>query len=197
MATIKNSFESARGCGFRKEGGKYLISGGLSAPCFKLPIRLTYCPCCGAGIKFSRAFQWISKDVIMDVPCSKKGCKGCIPFDGSVERFGLLWVGDKFYSPKSFTKEAAARGVSKRIPFVPKELIIGKTWILLAHKKAVFDPESEEMKEGIFYAFQPSGLEYIIKGDESEEELERLEKQGFYLINLIKEESMDIQFTCG
>jgi len=170
MAQIKTSIESARGCGFRKEGGKYLISGGLSAPCFKLPIPLTYCPCCGAGIKFSRAFQWISKEIIINAPCSKKGCKGCIPFDGSVDKFGLLWVGEKFYSTKSFTKEAAIKGVSKRIPFVPKELIIGETWILLAHKRAVYDPE---------------------------EELERLEKQGFSLINLVKEESMSIEFNCG
>jgi len=53
------------------------------------------------------------------------------------------------------------------------------------------------MKEGIFYAFKPTGLEYIIKGDESEEELERLEKQGFSLINLVKKESMSIEFNCG
>ena len=197
MATIINSFESARGCGFRKQGGKYLISGGFSVPCFKLPIRLTYCPCCGAGIKFSRAFQWISKDVVMDAPCYKNGCNGCIPFDGSVDKFGLMWIGEKFYSTKSFTKEAAIKGVSKRIPFVPKELKIGETWILLAHNKAIYDPESEEMKEGIFYAFKPTGLQYIIKGDESEEELERLEKQGFTLINLIKEQNLELELNCG
>lgn len=44
MATVHTSVESARGCGFRKGGGIYLVSGGLSEPCPKLPIELKVVP---------------------------------------------------------------------------------------------------------------------------------------------------------
>ena len=50
MATVHTSVESARGCGYRKGGGIYLVSGGLSEPCPKLPIELHSCPTCSLDI---------------------------------------------------------------------------------------------------------------------------------------------------
>lgn len=46
MATVRTSVEGARGCGYRKAGGIYLVSGGIPRPCGKLPIPLTTCPTC-------------------------------------------------------------------------------------------------------------------------------------------------------
>jgi hypothetical protein len=188
MATVEPRVETARGCGYRKPGGKYLVSGTLSKPCGKLPIPLTYCPCCGAGIKFSRGFQWVGKQLIEDAECSIPGCRGCHPFDGSVHKFGLMWVGEQFYRlPEDFAKEVAVKGLSKRIATIPKGLEIGKTWILLAHIRAVLDPHSMKRGPGIFRAFVPTAIEYIVKGDETEEELDRLEERGFKLIKVVRD----------
>ena len=194
MATITTKHEHARGCGFRKQGGKYMISDGVAVACFKLPIPLTYCPCCGAGIKFTRGFQWIGKEIPEAAKCTKAGCKGCVPFDGSVDKFGLMWVGERYYSPSSFIQEAASRGVSKRITAIPKGFELGSTWILLAHKKAVFNEEKKEMDAGIFYCFRPTAMEYVVKGTETEEELEAIEKQGFDLIEVIPVDTREMNF---
>lgn len=51
--------EARRGCGFRKVGGLYMVSGALSSPCERLPLELHVCPVCNAGIKQTRAWQWI------------------------------------------------------------------------------------------------------------------------------------------
>lgn len=44
---------------------------------------------------------------------------------------------------------------------------------------------------GIFRVFKPSGLEYVVKGDESDEELEALEKRGIDLVKVIPEGQND------
>lgn len=193
MATIHEQIEAARGCGYRKEGGMYLMSGNLWRGCGKLPIPLTSCPCCNQGIKFSRGFSWVSKDLLKDAPCDSGNQCNCAPWaDESVKKVGLMFVGEKFYkSPADFQKEVIESGLSKRISSVPKDLVVGETWIMLAHKKAIkvgsldgSEPDTFQM--GVFSAFVPERIEYIVKGTETEEELESLEKRGFKLIKVIK-----------
>lgn len=194
MATIITRVESARGCGYRKKGGIYLVSDGLGTECLRLPIPLEVCPCCGEGIRQTRGFRWISSDLISE-PCEGFSCSTC-PL-GSLEKkqkFGLLWVGEKFYkSSAEFTTEALARGVSKRIAQVPRDLELGKTWILLGHPRACSWFEEHEGKQvskfapGIFHAFRPSRIEYIVKGTETTEELDHLEERGFTLIQVVED----------
>ena len=40
---------------------------------------------------------------------------------------------------------------------------------------------------GIFHAFKPSAIEYVVHGGESADELERLEKRGITLVDVEKE----------
>ena len=54
--------EAKRGCGYRKEGGLYLVGGGLSAPCDRMPYPLDRCKTCGGGIKFTRGHTWLQPD---------------------------------------------------------------------------------------------------------------------------------------
>jgi len=184
---ISVRYESKRGCGYRKEGGLYLVAGGLTDSCQKLPIPLGVCPCCHAGIKPSRGWTWVSKRLIEDAPCRKEGCTGCHPFDGSVDKFGLLWVGEKFYgSPYDFNKEALRMGISRRIAAVPKDFVVGETWVLLAHRKCIL--KDEEYTPGIFCVFKPSTIEYIVKDDDTEEKLQSMEKRGITLVHVIPEE---------
>jgi len=189
--------EGKRGCGYRVVGGLYLVGGVLNAGCDRLPYLIEYCPTCGAGIKFSRAFQWLDPMAmfgIHDNESDMHGCKDairpcymCDP-DKFIElspKYGLLWVGESSYSPLSFLQEARVMGISKRIPFIPKELKLGKTVVLLAHNNAIPQAHYESMEEapqdfpGIFCAFIPSATEMPVwESDMTEENVEHLTKRG-------------------
>lgn len=186
--SILVKIEQKRFCGYRNPGGIYLCSDGLSRVCEKLPIPLTTCPTCGSGIKFSRGFQWVNTELVADVLCENKECNGCYPFNGLVEEFGLMWVGEKFYpTPEHFTKEANRLGVSKRIPALPRRFDIGQDWILLVHRKCIAN-EDGSYTSGIFRAFKPNRIEYIVRGNETEKEIETLEKRGYTLIKVVKDQ---------
>lgn len=239
MATIETRREEARGCGFRKGGGIYLVNDGAGRGCGRMPIPLHSCPTCSQGFKPARGWTWVDGKAILETaPACRHAeplvqerpdgiirahinlevppeCSAC-PFSGlKEERVGLLWVGGKFYeTAEEFTREAVRMGISRRISQIPKELVVGQTWIWLAHRKvmpAVHDeicPEFEankhnllmlaslpkdvvptctceaEMTPGIFHAFVPTRIEYVVKGDETEEDLDALEKRGLTLVKV-------------
>lgn len=184
---ILKKVEAARGCGYRKKKGYYLVSSGLAGHCGKLPIELTICPCCGAGIKQGRAFQWINSSLFANAPCQKDGKCGVCPLSEPNEKMGLLWVGEKFYkTPDDFLKEANSRGVSKRIGTIPRELELGKTWIALAHPKGIARVVDGEISHfpAVFHAFIPERIEYVVAGDETEDELQSIVKRGVTLVDV-------------
>lgn len=199
---IETRVEAERGCGYRKERGLYLVGGRLARACGKLPIPLTVCKCCNSGIKQIRGFSWIHSSLIEDKACATSGCVGgCSPFNQKDVMFGLLWVGTKYYNtPADFVREGNAQGISKRISFIPRDLVVGKTWIMLAHPKAIQifteDPkEPVKYQKGIFSAFIPERIEYVVEGNETEEELQSLADRGVTLVKVIKdvEAQMEIQ----
>jgi len=146
--------EKKRGCGYRKVGGLYMVSGNLGRPCGRLPLELHVCPVCTAGIKQTRGWQWVKPaQLLADAkPCSELGkvttldvvmdrsCVSCPAGNLAAlgEKCGLIWVGGTFYpEADDFMREAASMGVSRRIPAVPKDFKLGETWVLVAHPKAV------------------------------------------------------------
>lgn len=208
MATIIKKIESARGCGYRVKGGTYLVADGSGRPCHKLPIPLTVCPCCGEGIKFTRGFTWVTAQLFIDAECKPEPdglqaifdcCNGCpLNVTDPAARFGLLWVGDKFYSASEFRIEALRQGISKRIGAIPRGFKVGETWILLAHIKGGTrsisigeDRTTIEKFPAIFHAFQPSRIEYVVTGLETETELTAMEDRGFTLVQVIRD--IDLQ----
>ena len=85
--------------------------------------------------------------------------------------------------------EADTLGVSRRIPAVPREFVLGETWVFVAHRKTIVmvnDDGDMEFSPGVFHIFQPTAVEYIVTGDETEEELESLEKRGLSLVDVIR-----------
>lgn len=204
MATVHTKIEHERGCGYRKEGGLYLVCDGPSRDCGRLPIPLTVCSCCGEGIKQSRGFTWVLSALFMQHKCRHNDFAECfigcpLGTDTGGTRYGLMWVGEKFYpTPTHFIREGRAMGISKRIARMPRDFVVGETWILLAHRKAVgpFFPDSPlvpEYSPGIFQAFKPSRIEYVVKGTESEDELNSMEKRGFTLVKVVRD--VDAQQT--
>ena len=200
------SIEAKRGCGFRKVGGLYLCGEYIHVPCDRLPLPLTTCPVCGQGIKVGRGFTQINPYRLWGIHENCRDhfypCKVCQPKD---EPAYIMGVGEKYYkTPDDFTREAWEMGVSKRIPFVPKELKLGETVIYLAHPKAcevrepvamqqamaileeartkqprLLETERVEKSPGIFTAFIPQRIEKLIwESQATPEELEKLDKRG-------------------
>ena len=163
------------------------------------------CPVCGAGIKFTRGFTWIDWFKYAGIHKNDCECDGRCPIcnppavgapimneNGSTNtpiRYGLLWVGEKYYTPENFIKEAETQGISKRIATVPKDLVLDKTWILFAHKKAgkkevednnPLTKNKEIPCPAIFFVAKAERVDKIISEDtaKDEEAVEQLRKRG-------------------
>lgn len=210
--------EEKRGCGFRKVGGLYLCGEYISVPCDRLPYPLDVCPVCGGGIKVSRGFTRINPLSLFGYhqPCSDQ-IRPCFVCDPKDEPAFIMGVGERYYkTPSDFQAEAHQLGVSKRIPFIPKELELGKTIAYLAHPKAcqvkeslalqkamaivsgnesnqqrLIESEKVEYKLGIFSAFIPHRVEKLIwEHDAKAEKIESLKKRGITPI-IIKDGDID------
>lgn len=176
-----------RGCGYRKPGALYLMADGPGKPCGRFPVPLKVCPCCGAGIKPCLGWTWVNgTELITQQGCvTREECGNCPAANPSpaFDRCGLLWIGAGFYKTTSeWLDECEAQGVSRRVKALPKGFEIGETWVLFAHREATYrwdTAANDGIREpGIFHATRPSRVEYVTKGDETEEGLERLEKRG-------------------
>lgn len=165
------SREGARGCGYRKVGGLYLVSDLPMGPCCQLPFELSVCPCCGAGIKPARGWTWVEPAKLLG-PWAERpegcraGCEVALWRVGMPGRAGLLWIGESFYpTPADYLREARSRGLSRRISTVPKGFEVGKTWVLLAHRRAITHLEvglEPDFRPGIFSAFLPQRIEVVV-----------------------------------
>jgi len=213
---IRESIETARGCGYRKKGGIYVMGGNLWGSCGKLPRECDRCPACDHGIKPSRGWTWVDpRHWFEKMECSEapKGttCEHCKLGGGLPEKAGILWIGEKFYpTVEKFAAEARTRGISRRIAQIPKELEVGQTLVLLAHRKgmnipcpecggkALMPTEFPEFADcprcngqpvqvpAIFAAFTPTALEYIVNDNETPDELEAIQKRGCELVRVIE-----------
>lgn len=193
--------EGKRGCGFRKLYKMYLVGEGISVPCDRLPFELAPCRCCGYAPPFSRGFSWINSEYLGEheectcIPFCPICHPNTVPPDKTNQgKYGLMWVGQRYYSPKSFVREARDMGVSKAIGSIPKDLVLGKTWVLLAHKKVPIYDEGLLEENGlarkeprhapaIFYAFTPQRVEMLLPESEcTPEKVEELAEQGITVV---------------
>lgn len=131
------------------------------------------------------------------------------------EQMGLIWIGEKYYkTANDWINEGREMGVSRRIKSIPKGFKIGETWVCVAHIEGIPAPgggdnfcektpnnihefntkdvckhcKKRRVKgtPAIFQVFRPTAIEYIVKGDETEEELEKLEERGISLVKVVK-----------
>lgn len=196
--------EGIRGCGYRKVGGLYLCGSYISVPCDRLPLPLEVCPVCGQGVKVSRGFTKINPYRLWGIHQDCIDFHPCFVCDPKDEVAFIMGVGERYYTPEEFLDEAKRMGVSKRIPFIPKELKLGETIVYLAHPKAcevhqgaalqqamamveeaktsrprLLEAEKVEKAWGIFAAFIPKLVEKLVwKSELTDEKREQLEKRG-------------------
>jgi hypothetical protein len=143
------------------------------------------------------------------------------PLNDKVEtgRALLVWVGEAHYpTAQSFLMEAASMGISRRIQAVPNDFVVGETWCMLAHRRAfkercpdcngtrrVVDeagewdkctgcPDGWAYTAGVITFFRPQAVEYVVKGTETEEELDALEARGLRLVDVERVEPCPV---CG
>jgi len=170
----------ARGCGWRKPGGLYLVATGFPTYCGRLPIPLDVCPCCGQGIKQSRGWTWVDLDQLAKLSNCKKGDCGTCPLSRPLGRVGLLWIGECFYpTAEEYCRETMAQGISRRIARKPRGFILGETWVCLAHSKVIEKPEfgkddPRRWTPAIFQIFKPTAVEYVVEGNETEEQIDEM-----------------------
>src|SRR5579872_5855900 len=104
---IQTRVDSERGCGWRKPGGLYLVTGdSIGIPDKCLPIPLEKCPTCSGGIKPCRSWTTINAAALLEGRrCTSSIC--VMPRDEEIKIAGLLWVGGSFYkTPQDWTNEA-------------------------------------------------------------------------------------------
>lgn len=185
------AIELRRGCGYRKVGGLYLVGEGLSIVCERLPFNLHICPVCNEGIRVTRSYRWIDGSRFLGKNCEKNcschsiNCPICNSND--IGKCLVMGVGDKFYTPEKFIKEAQSMGVSKRIQAIPQGFEMCKTWILLTHSKAGTILENDEVKSvpAVFYAFKPQRIEKLMKKSDINEEIKKdFDKKGITIIEV-------------
>lgn len=176
--------EVKRGCGFRKVGSLYLVGEGLAVACDRLPLWVRNCARCGYAPPFSRGIQrlnsgWLSRDHHPHEKCTcGLACPICTPLD---QDYALMHVGAKYYTPRSFIKEAELHGVSKAISSLPKWLVLNHTWVLLAHQKHMVMQKGfcVDHKPAVFYAFKARRVEKLIWESEAKPwKLEQLKDKG-------------------
>lgn len=201
---IRTSHESKRGCGYRKGGGLYLVAEGGGRACGKLALEIVPCEQCadmGVTCRLEQSRGWTdvdldklfstvecdSTDYLGDAVRALEHCSGC-PLAGGLGKGGLLWVGEQFYpTVEKFTDEARRMGISKRLPLtqVPRGLVVGKTWVLLAHPRAVDKGACTRCARGSEYPVIPGDLFHV-------------PKQGAVVRKVVKRlEGSGIEFTDG
>jgi len=192
---VQTRVEGKRGCGYRKPGGLYMINRADGESCGRIPFPLIVCPCCGEGFRPSRGFRWVDGQKLLETApiCSSDRCPIECPFrSGNEEKVGrsiLIWVSpDNYPTPDDFKAEASTMGISRRIAGdqIPRGLIVGETWVFLAHREAI-DTSSAEPTPGVFRAFVPEMVEYVIKGTETDSEIESLVKRGITPVQVFNE----------
>jgi hypothetical protein len=109
------------------------------------------------------------------------------------EEIALMWVGKRFYpTSASFTKEALQLGVSKRIASIPKKLVLGESWVYLAHPEGATRMvsgddctceersfiEHAEFRPAVVFVFRPTRIEMPMPKSTTEDKLKSLEKRG-------------------
>lgn len=202
-----------RGCGARRVGKLYLMGEGMAQVCPTLPLPLGPCDCCGYEPKQYRDFMFVPKSYFQGLKikhptgeaCDPR-CPVCYPSQNFQDKYGLMWVGKKYYTPKAFIEEADKHEVSKAIKQIPAGVVLGETWIMLAHPQGFVDIEAPDFQEkwahwnnrgrpkdeaeplpraypAVFYAFIPNRIETLLyESDATPEKVQALEARGITVI---------------
>jgi len=187
---IHEVLDYERGCGWREPGGLYLRSDTAAQPCGRLPVPLGACTGCGRPWRAVKGWTVVDLgELFAGKICleSRLRCESCC-LKTPTGMAGLLWVASTHYrTPDLFLYESRELGVSKRIPDVPDWFEIGTSVVLLAHCR-VLDVGIEGLRKGIFAAFVPTRVEYVVRDDDTAENLPALIDHGITPVTVRRSE---------
>ncbi len=193
-----------RGCGRRKIGKLYLVSDGAFSTCGKLPVELHRCPTCHAGFVLSRTPYMIPEPELLwaGQKCEHLhgDCGACPLRDGHTMGPALLMqIGEQYYpTPGAFGLESMTQGISRRINTIPRGFVLGETYVLLGHVKAVALPlemgKKPQFRPGIFGVFRPERIEMPVDpAKATEEEIKAYRKRGITpVIDVYEEDAASV-----
>jgi hypothetical protein len=218
MLTIHDRIEKARLNGHRIPGELYLVGKLVNFQCCKLPLEL------GKHTVPKRGLVPVPLSISADLPYAERAgdapiCQGFLKYHKQAaadcpvfekKQFaGMLWVSERYYSHAAmWVYEARTEGVQLRIKQLHCGIEIGKSWVLLAHRKSIVDYSegaggwvNEETgkaetaikyKPGIFTMFLVEGIEYIVPGpaDRDFDLLQKMCAAGITLVYVLKEEEL-------
>ena len=162
-------------------------------PCERLPF-----PFYGGYPRFARGWKEIDPLWLFNVylfPTCNPNLRGhdhdrCPVCSPPNEIHYLLWVGKTHYTPESFMEEAREMGISKRIPNIPDNFQIGKTWVFLAHI------EGANGEPGCIMAFRPTHVDLVVENEGSvpdyAEELDDRLGGNLRIVEVIPEEEENV-----
>jgi hypothetical protein len=163
-------------------------------PCGLLPLTLDVCPTCGGGYHYSKWPYMIDAAALLEKqrkesPCKspKKHCKACPLSHVEFKTALLLWIGREFYkTPTDWIREAEMMGISRRVKGIPRGFELGKTWVFAAHVDGFTHPDGS-LSPAVFRIFKPTAIEYVVKGTETDEEIDEMVKRGWTPVKVEKE----------
>jgi len=173
-----------RACGYRTPGALYIVSNKIRVTCGKLPHVLDTCPVCGQGIKPSSNWTRIAPVNLFNPSQCNKGheCSMSCPLYSPPDHAFLLWIGVKYYpTPEHFRMEAYHFGVSRRIKTLPLDFHPGSSIVMLAHIRGHYSLRPEGgagPHPAIFATLKGPSVDYVTRGDETDEQLAKLVKRG-------------------
>lgn len=191
--------------GYRKPGELYLVGELPKFQCCKLPITLPGGILPKNGIvPLTPMAEHIPDHCINPTPI-------CPAFLDEGKNFvGLMWINESHYpSAAFFFSEAREQGIQLQIKRLQCNITPGKSWILLAHRKAVVDysagafgwidsgtgeaETSIKYHPGIFTMFRIDSIEYVIteENHRDTDQLQDFYKAGIVLVNVIQDSDLE------
>jgi len=97
----------------------------------------------------------------------------------------LLWVGKNFYGDFNvYMDEALRQGISRRIKTIPRNFVIGKTTVWLAHINCISNADGTK-SPGVFFSFVPK-VDYVVDTErDTGKKLEKLHERGIRLVDVM------------
>jgi hypothetical protein len=134
-------------------------------------------------------WTWVTLDLLFKGSKCKTDpayCEACLL--GKPEgKAGLLWIGGCYYQdPSAWTDEASRLGVSRRISRLPRGFKLGETVVLVAHRKG-YKYHSGQTGPGVFSAFRPTAIEYVVTDKETQDQLSALERRGVTPVKVVRD----------
>jgi hypothetical protein len=170
MLLIHDRIERKRLNGYREPGELYLVGTLPKFQCCKLPIELEFNLRPKAGLVPIPAHE---VNLFRSDFCDENKCPGL-----SDSFAGMHWVSEKYYQGAAFFfQEARTLPIQIKIKRLHCGIEIGKSWIALAHRKAIVDyskgcsgwvgedgqAETDvQYKPGIFAMFRVDAIEYVM-----------------------------------